>query len=85
LPDKGVAVRGCRESAAASATAAACLKRFSGVSQRRDSALCLCRMRLKRLIRPTKSCKFNTLQNFRRPDKRSASGSFAFAISLVWL
>ncbi|CDL50407.1 hypothetical protein [Escherichia coli ISC41] len=39
----------------------------------------------KRLIRPTKSCKLNTLQSFRRPDKRSASGSFAFAISLVWL
>ncbi|EFH9014212.1 hypothetical protein GFB20_08010 [Escherichia coli] len=32
-----------------------------------------------------KFCKFNTLQNFRRPDKRSTSGSFAFAISLVWL
>ncbi|RAX98666.1 hypothetical protein CCZ08_15115 [Escherichia coli] len=43
------------------------------------------RMRRKRLIRPTKSCKLNTLQSFRRPDKRSASGSFAFAISLVWL
>ncbi|EFK44301.1 hypothetical protein HMPREF9346_04127 [Escherichia coli MS 119-7] len=37
-----------------------------------------CRMRRKRLIRPTKACKFNILQSSRRPDKRSASGSFAF-------
>ncbi|EOQ3920575.1 TPA: hypothetical protein ACIIUO_005300, partial [Escherichia coli] len=40
------------------------------------------RMRRERLIRPTKTCKFNTLQKPRRPDKHSASGSFAFAISL---
>ncbi len=49
---------------------------FSGVSQRRNSALCLCRMRLKRLIRPTNSTKFNILQKSCRPDKRSASGNF---------
>ena len=32
-----------------------------------------------RLIRPTRSCKFNILHEPCRPDKRSASGSFAFA------
>ena len=49
---------------------------FSGVSQRRNSALCLCQMRRKRLIRPTNSSKFNILQKSCRPDKRSASGNF---------
>ena len=43
------------------------------------NALCSCRMRRERLILPTKLCKFNTLHEFRRPDKRSASGNFAFA------
>ena len=57
-------------------TGPACLKRFSGVSQRRNSVLCLCRMRRKRLIRPTNSSKFNILQKSCRPDKRSASGNF---------
>ncbi|EFK46455.1 hypothetical protein HMPREF9349_03196 [Escherichia coli MS 79-10] len=52
------------------------MKRFSGVSQRRNSALCLCQMRRKRLIRPTNSSKFNILQKSCRPDKRSASGNF---------
>ncbi|AQV29311.1 phosphopantetheinyl transferase [Escherichia coli] len=33
-------------------------------------------MRRERLIRPTKSCKFNILQFSCRPDKRSASGLF---------
>ena len=47
-----------------------------------QSALCLCRMRHERLIRPTKSCKFKILQGTRRPDKRSASGNVAFVISL---
>ncbi len=74
-------MHGCRESAAASATAAACLKRFSGVSQRRNSALCLCQMRRKRLIRPTNSCKFNILQKSCRPNKRSASGNFLVTFS----
>ncbi|AGB78313.1 hypothetical protein D782_2335 [Enterobacteriaceae bacterium strain FGI 57] len=32
-------------------------------------------MRRKRLIRPTKYCKFNILHKTRRPDKRSASGT----------
>ena len=41
-----------------------------------------CRMRRERLIRPTRFCKFNILQEVCRPDKRSASGSFVFAISL---
>ncbi len=36
------------------------------------------RMRRERLIRPTKTCKFNILQDTCRPDKRSASGNFAF-------
>ena len=49
---------------------------YSGVSQRRNSALCLCQMRRKRLIRPTNSSKFNILQKSCRPDKRSASGNF---------
>ena len=40
------------------------------------SALCLCQMRRKRLIRPTNSSKFNILQKSCRPDKRSASGNF---------
>ena len=35
-----------------------------------------CRMRRERLIRPTKTCKFNILQDTCRPDKRSASGNF---------
>ncbi|AUZ90415.1 hypothetical protein BXO92_04920 [Escherichia coli] len=35
-----------------------------------------------RLIRPTRFCKFNILQEVCRPDKRSASGSFVFAINL---
>ncbi|ESE18730.1 hypothetical protein HMPREF1617_01633 [Escherichia coli 908675] len=39
-------------------------------------------MRRERLIRPTRFCKFNILQEVCRPDKRSASGSFAFAINL---
>ncbi|OOC85827.1 phosphopantetheinyl transferase [Escherichia coli] len=39
-------------------------------------------MRRERLIRPTKSCKFNILHKPRRPDKRSASGNFVFVISL---
>ncbi len=39
-------------------------------------------MRRERLIRPTKTCKFNRLQRLCRPDKRSASGNFAFVISL---
>ncbi|AQV40735.1 phosphopantetheinyl transferase [Shigella flexneri] len=33
-------------------------------------------MRRERLIRPTKSCKFNILQSSCRPDKCSASGLF---------
>ncbi|EFJ95112.1 hypothetical protein ECEC4422_4107 [Escherichia coli EC4422] len=37
-----------------------------------------CRMRRERLIRPTKTCKFNILQDTCRPDKHSASGNFAF-------
>ncbi|APY06367.1 phosphopantetheinyl transferase [Escherichia coli] len=37
-------------------------------------------MRRERLIRPTKVCKFNKLQNSCRPDKRSASGIFASVI-----
>ncbi|EFK52613.1 hypothetical protein HMPREF9349_00979 [Escherichia coli MS 79-10] len=37
-----------------------------------------CRMQRERLIRPTKTCKFNILQDTCRPDKRSASGNFAF-------
>ena len=37
-----------------------------------------CRIRCERLIRPTKTCKFNILQDTCRPDKRSASGNFAF-------
>ncbi len=45
----------------------------------RQSALYSCRMRRERLIRPTRSCKFNILHEPRRPDKRSASGSFACA------
>ncbi|APY05618.1 hypothetical protein BW242_22435 [Escherichia coli] len=39
-------------------------------------------MRRERLIRPTKYCKFKILQKSCRPDKRSASGSVAFVISL---
>ncbi|EFJ61433.1 hypothetical protein HMPREF9553_02508 [Escherichia coli MS 200-1] len=42
-----------------------------------------CRMRRERLIRPTKTCKFNILQESRRPDKRSASGNVAFTHSLM--
>ena len=45
------------------------------------SALYSCRMRRERLILPTKARKFNILQRWRRPDKRSASGIFAVAIS----
>ncbi|OKO60743.1 hypothetical protein BSF34_20825 [Escherichia coli] len=39
-------------------------------------------MRRERLIRPAKSCKFNTLQESRRPDKRSASGTLAWLTPL---
>ncbi|AQP93325.1 phosphopantetheinyl transferase [Shigella flexneri] len=39
-------------------------------------------MRRERLIWPTRPCKFNILHKPRRPDKRSASGSFVFVISL---
>ncbi|OOP05985.1 hypothetical protein AJR28_009350 [Shigella flexneri] len=39
-------------------------------------------MRRDRLIRPTKPQEFNILQERCRPDKRSASGSFAFARNL---
>ena len=38
-----------------------------------------CRMRRERLIRPTKTCEFNILQDTCRPDKRSASGNFSFS------
>ena len=58
---------------------------FSGVSQRRNSALCLCQMRRKRLIRPTNSSKFNILQKSCRPDKRSASGNLAFETVCLFL
>ncbi|EGO8359916.1 hypothetical protein EYW98_10585 [Escherichia coli] len=44
---------------------------------------CSCRMRRERLIRPTKTCNFNRLQRLCRPDKRSASGNFAFATILT--
>ncbi|OOH60907.1 hypothetical protein BMT63_09055 [Escherichia coli] len=37
-------------------------------------------MRRERLIRPTKSLKFNILHHPRRPDKRSASGNSVFVI-----
>ncbi|STP17951.1 transketolase [Escherichia coli] len=56
--------------------------RKCGPSDCWQSARCLCRMRRERLIRPTRFCKFNILQEVCRPDKRSASGSFVFAISL---
>ncbi|EGO8358641.1 hypothetical protein EYW98_03750 [Escherichia coli] len=42
-------------------------------------------MQRERLIRPTKTCNFNRLQRLRRPDKRSASGNFAFVIILSLL
>src|SRR5699024_12149693 len=41
-----------------------------------------CRMRRERLIRPTKTCKFNILQESRRPDKRSATGTLAWLTPL---
>ncbi|PTN25948.1 hypothetical protein A7589_13155 [Escherichia sp. MOD1-EC6475] len=41
--------------------------------------------RRKRLIRPTKARKFNTLQSSRRSDKRSASGNLAFETVCVFL
>ncbi|MBN3539968.1 hypothetical protein JTP46_06795, partial [Escherichia coli] len=41
-------------------------------------ARCFCQMWRERLIRPTKSCKINTLQERCRPDKRSASGNYVF-------
>ncbi|EPV4601839.1 TPA: hypothetical protein ACIDKC_003543, partial [Shigella sonnei] len=41
-----------------------------------------CRMRRKRLIRPTKQCKFNILQSSGRPDKHRASGKLTFVISI---
>ena len=44
-----------------------------------------CRMWRKRLIRPTKPRKFNTLQSSRRSDKRSASGNLAFETVCVFL
>ena len=40
-------------------------------------------MRRERLIRPTKSYKFNVLQFIGRPDKRSASGNLTLVISLM--
>ena len=57
--------------------------RKCGPSDCWQSARCLCRMRRERLIRPTRFCKFNILQEVCRPDKRSASGSFAFVLSLI--
>ncbi|ANK05215.1 Putative cytosolic protein [Escherichia coli O25b:H4] len=48
----------------------------------RQSALCSYRMRCERLTRSTKSLKLNIFNGLCRPDKRSASGCFAFVISL---
>ena len=77
------ACRPDKRSASGSFAFAISLKgRESGPSDYWQSARCSCRMRRERLIRPTRSCKFNILQEACRPDKRSASGSFAFAISL---
>ncbi|STJ79241.1 Uncharacterised protein [Escherichia coli] len=49
----------------------------------RQSALYSCRMRRERLIRPTRSCKFNILHEPRRPDKRSASGVLRLPALLI--
>ncbi len=53
------------------------------VNQIADNVRCSCRMRRERLIRPTKSYKFNVLQFIGRPDKRSASGNLTLVISLM--
>ncbi|API09768.1 phosphopantetheinyl transferase [Escherichia coli] len=42
--------------------------------------ICSRRMRRERLIRPTKLCKFNTLQESNRPDRRSTSDGVTFVI-----
>ena len=46
------------------------------------AVLVSCRMRRERLIRPTKILPIQYIAGPRRPDKRSASGSFAFVIIL---
>ncbi len=48
----------------------------------RPFLIAYCRMRRERNIRPTKTCKFNILQESRRPDKRSASGTLALLTPL---
>lgn len=42
--------------------------------------ICSRRMRRERLIRPIKLCKFNTLQESNRPDRRSTSDGVTFVI-----
>ena len=53
---------------------------FSGVSQRRNSALCLCQMRRKRLIRPTKAIISTgfVAQRIRQSCSQHIDGAFVF-------